>query len=184
MLAKLHQTLDTADVQQFIKVVSEGQLYEYMEEQIQVNNASVSMAIKEYTRKEIKTIMFTVFFTDNRYIGQKRATPKRIFKHIFPNVYQVLSMVKKKESKMLALMLQKLESMVVLDRIAKRISKECPKLPIYTIHDSITTTVANEEYVQNVIMEEIQNAIGIIPSLSIEYWTPDAINITPKTNVA
>ena len=184
MLAELHQTLDMADIHQFIKVVSEGQLYEFMEEQIQLYNTSVSKAIKDYTRKEIKTIMFMVFFTDNRFIGQKKATPKRIFKHIFPNVYKVLAMVKRNESKMLPLMLQKLESMIVLDRIAKRISKECPKLPIYTIHDSITTTVGNEEYVQKVMKEEIQNAIGIFPSLSIEYWTPDAINIAAKTNVA
>jgi hypothetical protein len=182
MLAELHKTLAEPDVQKFIEVVSAGQLYEYMEEQIHEHNRSVSGEIKEYTRKDIKVIIFTVLFTDNRFIGQQSATPKRIFKSIFPNVYKILAMIKKTDKTMLAILLQKLESMVVLDRITKRIAKERPKLPIYTIHDSITTTVGNEEYVQNVMKEEIQKAIGIVPALSIEFWAP--LQIAKTKNVA
>ena len=56
---------------------------------------------------------------------------------------------------------------------AKRISKERPTLPIFTIHDSIATTVGNEDYIQKVMQEELTKHIGHPPTLSVEYWTPE-----------
>lgn len=34
-------------------------------------------------RKELKTVIFTVLFTDNRFWGQPKAEPKRLFEKIF-----------------------------------------------------------------------------------------------------
>jgi hypothetical protein len=54
----------------------------------------------------------------------------------------------------------------------KRIAKEQPRLPIFTIHGSIATTQGNEDYVKKVLEEELYKSIGYLPKLSTELWHP------------
>ena len=54
----------------------------------------------------------------------------------------------------------------------KRQARERPNLPIFTIHDSIVTTVGNEAYVQSVLKEELTKAIGWPPQVALDYWHP------------
>jgi hypothetical protein len=174
MLAELIQRFDSQDVKAFKDCVQDGQLYEYIEQQLIAHQDAVVQSIKN--RKDLKGIIFTVLFTDNRYFGQKKATPKRIFKKIFPNVYSLLSFVKRTDKTLLPILLQNIESKLVLKRIVKRITIERPDLPIFTIHDSIATTVGNEEYIEQVMREETIKAIGISPTFSVEFWNPININ--------
>jgi hypothetical protein len=58
-------------------------------------------------------------------------------------------------NKNLPILLQKLESDLFLNRIAKRISKDNPNTPIYTIHDNIASTASNLDYITKVVYEEI-----------------------------
>ena len=55
---------------------------------------------------------------------------------------------------------------------SKRIAKECPDLPIFTIHDSIATTFGNEHYLATIITEEVKNLTDLDVQLGYEYWTP------------
>lgn len=158
------------DVSAFCNLVSKGKLYEEISKRIKME-----LNIEITDRKKLKEIIFQVMFTDNRFIGQTEAAPKRIFKKLFPNVYELFKCIKKKESTLLPLILQSIESHLILKVIAKRISIERPDLPIFTIHDSIATTVGNEDYVSSVMMEELTKAIGIAPTLSPEYWKPENV---------
>ena len=56
----------------------------------------------------------------------------------------------------------------MIQRVCQRISKEQPKLPIFTIHDSIVTTDGNQDYVSNVIKKEAYKLTGLKVSLGIE----------------
>jgi hypothetical protein len=102
--------------------------------------------------------------------------PKRIFGDVFPSVYDHFAFIKSGQSNLLAKVLQTLESELVLRRIAKRIAKERPKLPVFTIHDSITTTVGNEDYVREIMTKEMQKGMNLTPSIKTELWTPDNID--------
>lgn len=169
------------DVAKFESFVTKGKFYEELAE-----------AIKEETgeeivdRKKLKAVVFLVLFTDNRFLGQEKAEPKRIFKKLFPNMYELFATTKKKDSTLLPRILQSVESHLMLNIIAKRISRERPDVPIFTIHDSIATTVGNEAYVQKVMRDELTKHIGHPPSLSVEYWKP--VNMVqksvPKENAA
>ena len=75
-----------------------------------------------------------------------------------------------KHTNFLAVLLQRIESYLVLEIICKRIALERPKLPIYTIHDSIVTTIGNEEYVKSIMVEMLKSYIGHEPKLKFEYW--------------
>jgi hypothetical protein len=73
--------------------------------------------------------------------------------------------------------LQRIESEIILNRVAKRIEIERPDLPLFTIHDSVVTSVGNELYIQFVMKEEMENAIGLSPNMKIEYWKPENIDL-------
>jgi ubiquinone biosynthesis protein Coq4 len=89
---------------------------------------------------------------------------------MFPDVYELYSIIKCKDSTALPRLLQTIESKLILDHVAKRISKERPLMPIFTIHDSVACPVGHEAYVEEVIREEMEKAIGVIPTLKFEYW--------------
>jgi hypothetical protein len=58
----------------------------------------------------------------------------------------------------------------MIDVIAKRISIEYPDAPIFTIHDSISTTAEYVDSVKTIMTEELTKAIGHAPKLEPEVW--------------
>lgn len=172
MLVNSSETHDSKGFKQYSKVVQEGYIYEYIQKGLEAATGS-----KIPTRKEVKEVVFTALFTDNRYIGQDGAKPKRIFKSLFPEVYKLLAIIKRKDSTILPRLLQKMESKLMLDRVAKQISKDFPYLPIYTIHDSIVCPVGYEGYVADVIRFYFNESIGIEPQVKFEYWADDNLKM-------
>ncbi|MCK4820512.1 hypothetical protein KA005_32405, partial [bacterium] len=159
-------TIDThEDVKLFKELVRKGELYEYLE---QVFKAELGLSYAN--RKAVKEAVFTVLFTSNYYIGQEDARPKKLFKKLFPTVYEIFAYLKKKDKKFLAYILHCIESYLILDVICKRISIEHPDLPIYTINDSIATTSGNEKIIEAIMTEELTKYIGIQPKLKFDYW--------------
>ena len=155
MLSKSSEIKDSSDLQRYATLVQQGLFYEYFADEI-----GQELGIDYSDRKKVKAAVFQVLFTDNRFLGQEEARPKRIFKDRFPNVYDLFAMIKRHDKTNLPRLLQRIESHLMLLVVAKRITKEKPRLPILTIHDSIVTTVGNEEYVQSVLKDEMAKAIG------------------------
>jgi hypothetical protein len=168
MLCKRAESLTDSDVHRFQELVLKGQLYDYMATVI-----GTKLGFEINNRKRIKELMFQVLFTDNRFIGQEDAAPKREFRKLFPTVYQLFSLIKQHEKANLPKLLQRIESHLVLQIITKRISKERSNLPIFTLHDSIITTIGNELYVKTVMQEELTKVAGYAPALKVEYWTKE-----------
>jgi hypothetical protein len=173
MLCKTFESRNSSDLQKYIELVKEGAFYEYIEQKV-LNGVT----FYDNKRKNVKASVFQVLFTDNRYIGQAEAEPKRVFKSLFPSVYKLFSLIKKHDKTNLPRLLQRIESYLILLVIAKRIAREKSKLPIFTIHDSIITTKQNEGYVQSIISEEMEKAIGFAPKLNIEFWQPENLQFS------
>jgi hypothetical protein len=135
-------------------------------------------------RKKLKAAIFQVLFTDNRFIGQKEAAPKRIFRDAFPNVYELFRLLKLKESSNLPRLLQRIESHLILKVITKSIARQNPKVPIFTIHDSIITTTGYEGFVKDILNEEMKRAISWPPNVSIETWQPQKAKEFSQVNLS
>jgi hypothetical protein len=113
-----------------------------------------------------KSIVFAVFFS-----SVKRDTPeKQLFRKLFPNVMRVFDVIKADDHSRLACELQRLEASVILDEATKQIAKIVPEIPLYTIHDSIVTTVGNEQLVTEIMSESFFKRIGYPPMLQADYW--------------
>jgi len=117
----------------------------------------ITRYLENFTRKEVKDIMFKVLFSKNQIgSGYKRYIPfeneKKIFEKVYPLVYDIVKNLKSKDNKTLPIYLQKLESYIFIDCIAKELI-ENNIIPL-TIHDSI---VVEPKYKKKTI--EIMNIV-------------------------
>ncbi len=122
-------------------------------------------------RGVLKDIVFSVLFSDNRFISQPEAEPKRLFRDMFPAVYEIFRMIKIHNPSALAVLLQTIESQLVLGKIVKQIQIERPTIPIFTLHDSILSTEGNEDYCKSVMIELTEKYIGFRPNVKSEILT-------------
>ena len=163
IVSYLH-SLNFEQIQEYITQASEGKLYDYMVDVINSSNRS-----NPVDRDTIKTMILIVFFSSNSFFHQTDAKLKRVFNQHFPAIYELIKLTKSNNKEDLACLLQSIESEIILHRCCRRIWEEGHhQVPVFTIHDSICTTIDNEEFVKKIMLEVLTDNIGIIPNIKIE----------------
>lgn len=169
----------TNDFQSFIRDTSSGGMYE---EIVNVANSRIEGLAAPLTRGDAKTLMFYMLFSSNqgKHDNPQIAEMKRIFEsELYPQVAELFKIIKRqhkdirqeRQHNRLAVVLQAIESQIILHRCCKRIWEETDhEVPVFTIHDSMVTTAQNVEYVKSVMMDELGRCIGEEPTLSVEEW--------------
>lgn len=153
-------TVSEQGLNDYKAMASQGLIYEYMKDKINSGGYSLS-------RDDVKTMMMTVLFSDNRYMP----ILKKLFRENFPAIYGLIKIIKKGNHRSLPCLLQSIESEIILHRCCKRIWEECNhEIPVFTIHDSICTIPQYIEEVSLIMNYELENAIGLPPHLKIENW--------------
>ena len=171
MLVKRIKEISNKDnTKLFIEIVSNGRFYEDFGLMLKQNKVIEENLDLSSTRKKAKQITFSSFFSPNTAIAYREEV--KIFRNVFPNVFEIFKYIKlgKGHHNTLAILLQQLEATLVLHRASKIISQERPEIPIFTLHDSIITTVGNENYVNEVLTNVLTEAVGIAPKLQVERW--------------
>ena len=87
---------------------------------------------------------------------------------IFPSVFSLFKVIKEIDYKLLPIILQRIESYVMLEIVCKQISIEYPELYFTTLHDSIITTEGNEHIIEEILIREIKHLTGYEPKLGIK----------------
>jgi hypothetical protein len=156
---------DREDVQQYISLVTSGTLYEpFLIDRVK------EAGIIGVDRKELKGRVFRVFFGK---IGSWRYDRVAwIFRKAFPNVVTYFELIKVGDHSRLAVILQRLESYTMLNRVAPTIIKELPDLPFITKHDSILPVHIESSdsigQVARIMKGVITEVTGLTPSVSIK----------------
>ncbi len=170
-----------ADYENFRVHCCAGSIYEYMQEEYY---SKLGLALE---RDDVKTQFFLTLFTSNKFLGSEQANPKKLFKKIFPTVYNVFKAIKterkeslflnvddaktiEKFSSLLPIMLQRLESLIFLKTVTTKIVNSHPEVPLITLHDSLNTTKEHVEFVKNTLHTEIEVIMGYSPTLKIFLW--------------
>ena len=148
----------------FIEKAQEGLIYDYIEDAI-----FDSTGYRCINRDELKSMLFMVFYSDNSFLTQDKAKNKLIFKNTFPGVYNAFKFIKKGNNARLPILLQTMESQLVIDNIAKTIAKAKPDLPIFTVHDSIVTLPGYDDLIYKIMKEESIKLIGIPPKIKYDF---------------
>ncbi|MBK7883021.1 MAG: hypothetical protein IPJ81_03810 [Chitinophagaceae bacterium] len=154
------------ELKRYKEIVSEGRFYKLM-----LDKYNEEFPTKYITIEDIKLYTIISLFSKK---GTRCEGIKTIFRKEFPLIYSIITEINKDDHSTLALLLQRIESHIFLDRVCKRISIEKPNLPIYPIHDSIASIDSEEnlEYIKRIIKEECSSLIDVAPNLKVEYWQP------------
>lgn len=148
----------------FFKLVLDGGIYEYMESRFKRYYPEIFV-----DRKVTKVEALKILYSDPVKHFLKEYDSCRLFKEYFPEVYPVLNAIRSKDYKVLPLILQNLESYLIIDIICKAISKKYPHIPLFTIHDSIITTEGNEKVVHDFMEKILTEYVGFIPKIKFEH---------------
>jgi hypothetical protein len=154
------------NVKQYIKSVTLGKFYEDFGALLKTEGL-ISGNGKEL-RKKAKNATFSSIFSPNNSISYNEQL--KSFKKVFPDVYNLLSLIKfgKGHHNTLACTLQNFEANLILHKACKIISRINSNIPIFTLHDSIITTNEHIMLVEKVMNHVLTNAIGLPPVLKIE----------------
>lgn len=148
----------------YIQKASEGQVYEFM---LQVINRNLNISL---VRDDIKVMILTTLFSKNRYMPKC----KQYFRRYFPLIYDLISLTKKNDHKALSCLLQSIESEIILHRCCRRIWKEGNQLvPVFTIHDSICTTIDNTDFILRIMQQILTVNIGLSPDIKSKILSID-----------
>ncbi len=146
-----------------------GRFYEDMIELL-LENGHLEDIAPENRRDKVKPIMYATFFSDPKSIKTEYMPQVKLFRKLFPNVYNVFSLIKADTHNTLALLLQKIEAQLVIKETCNEISKDHPNVPLFTIHDSVCTTEANVEMAKEYLTNSINNFMGYTPKFEIKKW--------------
>lgn len=171
LLQNLKVTL-TEDVIKYVSLVVSGQIYEFLMQEFAVAGLNL-------TRQETKVQVLRILFARNRDPrDETNRTARRVFRAHFPTVHKIFSKVRGKVTtgdkfskfSRFAILLQRIESYLMLDVILKRIYRELPGVIAVTVHDSVMTGILTNdvEAVRKIIDEEMTLFVGFRPNLSIE----------------
>ncbi|HEV3383921.1 MAG TPA: hypothetical protein VG097_03855 [Gemmata sp.] len=144
-LAELtHHSSVKDDVQEYLRCCEEGAFYESFGDD----------------REKVKKGFMSILMGPIKYKGSVKAD----FNNKFPTVATMLHSLKLKDYRRVAWLLQNLEATIFIHRVCGRLMDEHPKLPVYTIHDSIYTIPRGRNIIKRVILEEFDR-FGIVPTL-------------------
>ena len=148
--------LDKKELEKYTDWTSAGIFYEMFEREY-FNKTS-----KVLTRKEIKDLMFCIFYSKNTsYIKEKN-----IFKSIFPTIMKFIDEQKKDKHNEFSIKLQKIESKICINIICKELDKEGIKY--YTIHDAWLVSKEDIKRTQEIIIRKFYDNFYRRPELKIE----------------
>jgi len=165
ILSESLQRIDSQEIERYKDLVLSGRIYDYFEQALREK-----LGMTYPTRKALKEEFFRCIYSSNKYFGQHGTAPKRVFQKLFPGIYEYFAQLKKLHPDVIPIVLQRWESHSVLQCITKRVSKDHPEVPLFTIHDGIVTTKENVNLVSSIICEELKVLTGYAPTLKKEEW--------------
>ena len=107
-------------------------------------------------RPKVKKDMFAgVLFSRENNWHNKTAVA---FEKEFPYIRQQIRNMKAHGYQKVAHEMQRTEAAFMFTKVVPRLLQENPQMPIFTLHDSIVTTPHYSQYVQDVMVDEFQEA--------------------------
>ncbi|HXH98709.1 MAG TPA: hypothetical protein VNI52_00450 [Sphingobacteriaceae bacterium] len=155
---------DNVDIFKYKNLVLSGYLYEFLLDEFR------SDGIKCFNRKAAKEEVYKVFFSKNFHLRTSKTA--KIFKELFPSVYKLFCLIKKKHHNLLATLLQAIESQIVIEGVVKSFMQEDPDSPLLTIHDSVVVPISKTLKMKNIMLDYITEKVGFQPAVSVEVLKP------------
>lgn len=190
MLPILKETLSgkgfAGEFFQLQKWVLEGTLYENLALALEPQKSFTGkfyipdVFIKELKRREctvfdterelMKSVFIKILFCKNVKEDSEHEYYYNKLREKFPQFIRVLEILKQEDNAHLSRLLQNIESHCIIDYVTKKIAKDYPKMPLFTIHDSIATTVDFEDALGELMIQYVEEFTGFKPKVAKESW--------------
>ena len=157
---KTTKNSNKANLKTFQEQVQAGTFYDHF-----------AKAYGRINRNDAKGIIFKVLFSKNKiYVKGVKKIPfekeKKIFTEVYPEVAEIVTVLKEKDYKILSIYLQKIESFIFIDCIAKELFQE-GIIPL-TIHDSVLIEPIHLQKAKNTLERVFKEQTGITPKFHIQ----------------
>ncbi|WP_123947109.1 hypothetical protein [Chryseobacterium sp. CBo1] len=197
MLQKITQTICSKEFQDEYEVfrfwVLDGRIYENMTEIIAPDkhlrkycnykyDERLNYKIREIhysLRNMMKGVFFTLLFCGVKTKDKHYHT----FKRAFPNLVGLIEIFKMKKNSDFSKLLQNIESECIIDFVTKKIAEQYPEMPLFTIHDSVSTTVEYGEVLKTLMPYYISQFTGLTPKIEEEKWKKHDYQVDYKKRV-
>lgn len=144
------------DVRQYEELCCQGKLYDFLMSEIGY----------ESDRKQFKLDLFSnIFFCRNN----PNSYYHQVFKKYFPTILRLISELKRKDHTVLAKLLQKAESTLVIDGVLSEFMENSPKIFVGSIHDSLLTEASATGRAIELFQKHFQK-VGLVPTVSVEFY--------------
>lgn len=185
---KTLEPIDFIEINNFIKLVRDGGIYEYVSEQLLalgsikcVDGKYITKLVDEvskgcYIQKEFefetlrdcaKKITLNALYSSPN--NNKVAAIKHFF-NLFPAVAKILAALKKSNYKDLPILMQRIEAKCILDHCSKKAAKKYPKLPLICRHDSLSTTVDWSAILEQEFTGLLNNYFDVEVKVGVSDW--------------
>lgn len=177
----------------FKRWVLDGKIYEEMEGVIRPTKCLGSYFVNKYNKSKnitarkkvdsvrvmMKGIIFTLFFS-----GVNTRNPDyKTFKNAFPNLVAVIELFKENNNADFSKVLQNIEADCIIDFVSKKIAVEHPEMPLFSIHDSLSTTEDFGEILKTLMPLYVLEYTGLLPIVDEERWKKSDCQVDYKKRV-
>jgi len=147
------------------KLVVEGKLYKFISDEFRGQFVSKSKVDYFGNESLAKLSVIKLLYFNNKEPYSSSQKPFKKFALLFPEVAAVIKLLKSRDYADLAILLQKMESEILLRIVAKNIFKSNSNIPLYSIHDGIITTEEHGLVVKQEILNTYKQIFGVEPNL-------------------
>lgn len=176
MFPKYSESVDIqgVDVVEFINLLTTGKLYEFISDNFKgkfiASNGFDPFSTRELAKRKFLHMM---------YFDPQKHDPeiKRIFhefKSIFPNIATIIDVLKSMSHRHFPIILQKIEVKMLLVEVGKEIYKHDANIPVFSIHDSLVTTIDHIDTVESILKGTYKRLLNHEPKLDRQEWSINA----------
>jgi len=189
MLVYNAQLNDIQSIEQFSNLVNCSDIYEHILKII-VGKLQTDSVLKRLfdeapfslNRNSMKRLVLRGMYSPSRSRNPTSKLIHKIFAEELPGVEKIFNGIKDKgrgQYRVLALLLQAVESEIILNRVCKKLVSKNRHIPFFTIHDSILTIPKYKDVVTKTMEEEFEKAVKVKPRIKEEDYSIHTMNSVP-----
>jgi hypothetical protein len=153
----------------FAKLVVDGKLYKFISDEFKGKFLDNKGFDPFLTDKSAKGQLISMLYSNPR--ASANSANNKHFKHfktLFPVEAKVIELLKSRKYNDFSILLQKVESTILLKEVCYKIFEHNTSIPLFTIHDGIMTTAKYADVVEKFILDTYKSIVGVEPTLSKE----------------
>jgi hypothetical protein len=152
----------------YSNLVVNGKLYKFISDEFKGKYLTRAKVDRFRNKEAAKGSMMSLLYFNDKNPWSSQHKPFHEFCQLFPEVGAVISFLKIRDYTDFSIILQRIESEILLRIVAKNIFELNSEIPVYSIHDGLVTTKEYAVIVKQEINTAYKRIFGVEPNLKYE----------------